>query len=74
MQSRTNSHQFVQVIFIVCLMGIIAWLATWQETPPMQLSEQDNKLATRPWSEAHLVMPVSAPIQYYAHSEHTQAM
>lgn len=74
-RSRSNSNQFVQVIFIVCLMGIIAWLATWQETPPMQLSsEQDIELHQTPWSEEHLIIPVSAPYQYYAHPEHTRAM
>lgn len=60
MQSRA-SHQFIQIIFIVLLMGIIAWLATgWQESPPVQLGEQDEEIHTRPWSEAHLITPVAA--------------
>ena len=75
MQQRSNSHQFVQVFLIVSLMGIIAWLATWQETPVVQLSEQDHiSFDTTPWSEEHLVIPVSTPIQYYPTSELTQAM
>lgn len=74
MQSRSNPHQVMQIIFIVCLMGIISWLATgWQETTPLQLSEQDNQLGTIPWSEAHLITPVVAQ-QTRSSSEQLRAM
>lgn len=60
MQSSAMKHQFMPVIFIVFLMGIIAWLATgWQETPAVQLSYDPEHLDTTPWSEEHLITPVA---------------
>ncbi len=74
MQSPRASHQFFQVVFVVFLMGIIAWLATgWQESAPLQLTEQDKQLVEKPWSEAHLIMPVSTT-HYVAPSSDLRAM
>lgn len=74
MQSRSNPQQIMPIIFIVFLMGIISWLATgWQESTPLQLSEQDNQFDTTPWSEAHLIIPVAAQ-QTHTSSEQLRAM
>lgn len=74
MQSRSHAHPFIQVIFIVFLMSIIAWLATgWQESPPTQLGfDQENQLHPE-WSEQHLVTPVTNT-HFYVTPEHLHAM
>ncbi len=72
-RSNSSSYPFLQVIFVVLLMGIIAWLATgWQETPPMQLSYEQDNSHTKPWSEEHLIMPVAS--QTHLPTDSLQAM
>lgn len=76
MRSSSHTNQTIQVIFIVFLMGVVAWLATgWQTQQPLQLSEQQaDQLHSKPYFEAHLITPVNAQTEIVVYPYHHTKM